>query len=848
MNVMNVKNRKLIRALTLRTIKAGKVRNIVAVIAIALTATMFTTVFSIGGNMLVSMQNATMRQVGTSSHGGLKYLSQEQYDNFKESPLIKDISYNIMIAGAENEALRKKQTEIRYSEDDCAKWGFSYPTTGDMPRAGKELACSTITLDMLGIPHELGQTVPLEFTVRGKKIIEEFTLVGFWQGDDVMAATQVYLSREYTDSIIDVPENPSWDMGMDGVFGSINADVWFSNSFDIEGKMDALVTERGYTLGEIYIGVNWAYAGSETIEPTTATLVVFIVLLILFSGYLIIYSIFTISVSGDIRFYGLLKTIGATGKQLRRIVRGQALLLSLIGIPLGFVMGYALGYGLSPFLMSITSYEGGVTATANPLIFLFAGVFSLITVFISCRKPGRIASRVSPVEAVRYTEAASGGKKEKNARKVTPVSMAWANIMRNKRKLIVVTLSLSLSMIMLNSAYSIVRGFDMEEYLKFMIVSDFSVAELSVYSAMSSYKDFEGVDSEVLNGIDNLDGIEEKADIYFYDDYEHRLSPQGHKNFNAIMDFLKPTIEKEMQHAVEQIEGYKTSGVVPMHIYGTGEMAVRKMSEQPIDYAKLASGKYVLATHVIEGDNGGLPAVYDAGDKISLVNKEGEAREFEVLAVVSYPHSISCQHGHYAESTIVMADNVYLDFYGDKQPMMTIFNVADEQIPAAEEWLSNYCESVNSSLDYRSRSFYKDEFENTQRTFMMMGGALAFILALIGILNFINSVVTSIAARRRELAMLQSVGMTGRQLKTMLFGEGSAYAILTALFSITAGTLLGRLVIQVMAGDIWFFKWNFTITPLLITMPLLFAICALIPIVCYRFMRRESVVERLRVE
>ncbi len=114
-----------------------------------------------------------MRQVGYSSHGSIKFLTQKQYDNIRESPLIKDTSFSIVLGIAENEALNKSQTEIRYGEDKVARWGFSYPTTGEMPRFGKEIACSTITLDALGVPHELGAAIPLEFTLYGKKYNEE---------------------------------------------------------------------------------------------------------------------------------------------------------------------------------------------------------------------------------------------------------------------------------------------------------------------------------------------------------------------------------------------------------------------------------------------------------------------------------------------------------------------------------------------------------------------------------------------------------------------------------------------------------------------------------------------------
>lgn len=179
---MNVQSKPIISKPAARFLKAGRTRNIIAVTAIALTSLMFTSVFTIGGNMITVVQEQTMRQIGTSAHGGLKYLTMEQYENFAQLPLLKDISYNRILGFAENDALRKIQHEIRYSEDKAAKWGFSLPSVGKMPQTASEVACSTITLDALGVPRELGASVPLEFTVGGRHYAETFTLSGYWEG------------------------------------------------------------------------------------------------------------------------------------------------------------------------------------------------------------------------------------------------------------------------------------------------------------------------------------------------------------------------------------------------------------------------------------------------------------------------------------------------------------------------------------------------------------------------------------------------------------------------------------------------------------------------------------------
>ncbi|MDR1687478.1 MAG: FtsX-like permease family protein [Clostridiales bacterium] len=853
---MNTENKKLIRTLTARKLKSNRARNIVAVIAIALTCTLFTTLFAIGASIFKSVQEATMRQVGTAAHGGLKYLTQAQYSHIKESPLIKDISYSIIIGVAENEALRKNQTEIRYGEDKSARWGFSYPETGDMPRAGLEAACSTITLDLLGVKHELGQKVPLEFTLYGQKHRVEFTLAGFWEGDGVMAAQQVWLSEEYLNSVVKMPEKVDFTNGMDDIAGTISADVWFSDSFNIDGKINNVLAERGYAPGEISTGVNWAYmtSGGE-LDPMMTLTALLVIVMILASGYLIIYSVFSISVTGDIKFYGLLKTIGATGKQLRRIVRAQALLLSAAGLPIGFALGFALGYVLTPVIAEITEFKGASSVSVNPLIFVFSGLFSLITVFISCRKPGRIAAKVSPVEAVASFDAKPAGRREKRTHKVTALNMAYANITRKKGRLALVAASLALSVILLGSVYSVVRGFDMELYLENQMSTDFLLSHYSVLSVFVQGDDYQGVDEDVRAEIKKLNGLTGYADIYLHEEPAHKLSQIGHKNLNAILDSgMGDYIAQQWGSrpgVAQDLEKAKTEGIVPLHVYGAGDLAVSEVSPD-VNFDILKSGNYVIATHFFyeNASDAEVKSVYNAGDKLTLTNPEGEEREFEVIAVAGgYPYSMGPQHSHLLMgSDIIMADNIFQTFYSNTNPMTTVFNVADEDISAAESRLKNYTENINPDLDYRSRAYYMKEFESLKRTYMMTGGAMSFILAMVGVLNFINAVFTSINSRRTELAMLQSVGMTGRQLKTMLFGEGALYALITVISSATLGVPLSYLIIRAISGQLWFFKWNFSFMPTFVALPVLLLICAAIPLLCYRFTQKASLAERLRAQ
>ena len=426
-----VKNRQIVSKIAMRSIASRKSRNLIAVLAIALTALLFTSLFTIGGSIIQKMEESTMRQVGTSYHAGYKYLTWEQYEKLQKDPEVRDISYRIAVASAENPELLEVPTEIVY---------YEVKNEGHMPREKYEITASSLTLDALGIPCESGQKVTLSFTVRGKKYQQEFILSGWYEGDPIMSVQPLCVSREYAEEVAPMPSYSfqEGDGSTSDISGRLMAEFNFRNSFNVEGKMAQLTARLGFE--NVPDGVNWAYM-SSSFDPQTAVGILILLAIIILSGYLIIYNIFYINVYGDIRFYGLLKTIGTTGRQLRRMVRRQAWLLSLTGIPLGLVLGWLAGRLLLPqIIKNLNLYDTvNYDASANPWIFAGAALFSLLTVYISCIRPCRIAARVSPVEAVRYTEGQEKSSvkhlKKQPAKKVTMRTFAVANMKRNRKRL-----------------------------------------------------------------------------------------------------------------------------------------------------------------------------------------------------------------------------------------------------------------------------------------------------------------------------------------------------------------------------------------------------------------------------
>ena len=193
--------------------------------------------------------------------------------------------------------------------------------------------------------------------------------------------------------------------------GLLFSEVVLKDKTNIQEQMDSFV----YSIGgnpEDMSADNFILSvenqmGKAMISSESILFAVVFVLMFVLCGYLLIYNIFDISVMQDVRQYGLLRMIGTSTRQIKSIVNRQAVWLTLIGLPIGLIAGFFAGRALLPVVMRIFSYEystASLQASASPMLFVIAALFTILTVFISTRKPAKKASKVSPMEAIRYTE------------------------------------------------------------------------------------------------------------------------------------------------------------------------------------------------------------------------------------------------------------------------------------------------------------------------------------------------------------------------------------------------------------------------------------------------------------
>ena len=847
---------KPIQTLNQRTFKKNKGRNLVAIIAILMTTMMFTTLFTLAQSMSKNMVEMAFRQTGYDGQASFKTITAEQFSLIANHPDVAEAGESLVLGLAQNKKLGGKQVEIRWSSDINAKHSFAMPTTGTMPTAADEIALDTLVLDRLGIPHQLGETVTLEWRkdlAKDEVTISTFTLCGFWEGNESVYASMAWVSREFADEMIG-------DYVADGktsILGLHTAQVILHSDRNIEAAMENILADTGLT--DLKFGVNLAYSPEMNATATQESIPMYLGMVLVFlAGYLIIYNIFQISVTADIQFYGKLKTLGTTTKQIKKLIYGQANRLCVIGIPMGFLLGWLLGMVLVPVLMG--RLEGDVVVSSHPVIFFGSALFAWLTVTISCLRPARLAGKVSPIEALRMSDAAATSKKKskrtRNGASIT--GMAWANLGRNKKRTVTVICSLTLGLVLLSCFYAKNAAFDMEKYLSELTISDFRLDDGSSADYIGGY-DPHGftLNAELVESVEGLAGLEAIGHQYSHQ-FELILDDETVQNIDTFytQEMLDdwatydPSGPAQIKNAMETREAI---GV----LYGMDGIPLDAITQEryllsgSYDAEKFAGGDYVLAIGpAIDSTDterkAALP-VPTVGSSITLEN-----HTYTVMAIV-YPLQ-AVEEGAYEGGvrnqhcmSFIIPTSVFRQQWPENTLRKLFFNVDDAHIPAAEEMLDAYTKTIDTSLPVTSRKTMTEQYEAETRASAVMGNTISVIIALVGVLNFINSMVTAIVSRKKEFAMIQSVGMTKRQLRKMLICEGLDYAAITLMVSYIVSTLAVGIGVRAMTAN-EFSTFHFTLMPLMICTPILLAFAVLIPFLCFRNLEKQSIVERLRTE
>ena len=423
------RNRKCIVRLARRNFKQKKIRNIIAVLAMVLTTVLFTTLFTAGIGAYESIQAAMQQQKGSKSDADLRYMTEEQFARLSGDGRISMHGMRRPIGYLSN--AKTHNIELDYMDAFEQELTFSVPVFGKAPIHENEIATTDRALESMGIQPEVGAEVEVEFVLRGETYRSEMIVSGWWEASNTQTSIML-VSDEFIKANKDLfPYTFDIDREYAGTYFS---DIVFAKKTNMEKQLEEIILDLG---GEPQNMESAKFIGSSVnrvTNPGIGLQNIFILLLFLtlfiFVNYLLIHNIFEISVLQDIQGYGLLKTVGTTQSQIKSYVSIQALWLIMMALPIGLLLGYILGNAILPVALDFMASEyHGLTVefSLNPLIFIGALIFTVLTVVISIRRPISIVAKISPLEAMRYSDQLKK-KSKRNSKKFSVWRLALSLI------------------------------------------------------------------------------------------------------------------------------------------------------------------------------------------------------------------------------------------------------------------------------------------------------------------------------------------------------------------------------------------------------------------------------------
>ena len=843
------RNKEVIKRVEKGMMKANRTRNIFAVVAVALTTFMITTIFSLGINYKENMDLTSVRTSGTNANVSLAMPTNEQEKEIRDLDYVKTVGTQYMIGSVagKNEADRDLAIAMQYY--DNTEWEKHYKEAisnikGEYPKKENEIMLSEDALSQLGIKEpKLDMEIPLSYVSKDGEQKDTFTLSGWFRS--YTGTGMAFLSESYC-------QEHGYTMQNSGVL-SLSLDNPKDNFYDIQDDI---------TLNE-----NQTFQGSVSMSSSSGSVYAMIILLVFFiigSGYLLIYNVLYISISRDTRFYGLIKTLGTTEKQIKTLVKRQALTFACIGIPIGVILAGVLSFGIVPVILENAFDSGKSIMDAemffHPSIFILSIIFSALTVWISCNAPAKVAGKISPIEALRYQNFASTKTKSRNSTNGGKLHvMAYHNVFRDKKRAFLVFMSLFMGITMILGVNGMIGSMKAENYVKKYMDYNFEYRDVQFEQYEQPNKEVPQFDEQFVEEIKQIDGVK-NVDI--------QKTVWGGIAFDEadLEDFMKIKYEdsryktegQSYQEMVADLKKYANAGDYGCYITTLDDKAVEeyntKHPDTPIDIEKFQRGETAIS---------GMDTEYNApntalvGKTLSLTadSSDGKATDFLIdgsFYFGDYENNLSYSMDQRKDISIV-PDIIYVSEAGmerlTKTPIISGIGIDIKDINQLEE-IDSELQTLNGTLtktewSYTSPVGIIEEFNRMNYSLNLLGNGAAVLLIVIGLINFINVMLTGVVARKNEFAVMESIGTSKKQIKKILTLEGGIYALVTTGLIMTLGNAFLLLVADAVPHMADYAKFEYPFALVICLIFAIFIICLSVPAIVYRAVSKETVIERL---
>ena len=802
-----------------------KSKNILIGIAIILTTLLLFVIPSIGKDM-VEVNFAVINKIYPTWHA--------LYRNVDESTVMKLAAHHdVKTYGLRSDAgymnLEDATVSMMYMDRTGMELYKVKLKEGQLPQKENDIVVSKGILEALGQNGKIGDTITVPYQILKDDGLDytkekDFRICGFLADNESSKEQKQYtslVSEAFLKAEIPVEQvKYRFLLQVNGQKGNTTADY----TETIQN------IARQFGISEDDMNINKEYLAANYVDPATIPVIVGIMLIVVLAGIITIYSVYYVSMNQRVREFGKLKAIGATKRQLRQIVLREGMGVALFAIPIGLLIGtVAVKVVLLQFVEHAKDSNVLITEAYKVVakgevqlyywwIYLLAIAVTLCTVYLSLMKPMRMAAKVSEIEAMRYQ---GGSKRQKSSRKgyqfLNIGRLTKRNLAENKKKSTITIVSMAVTGIFVMMVATVLSCANPMESAKSSIVGQYEISPI-VESGNKEHPEYEWAEVQKNNPlneglkqqIEELDGVE-RVDV-----------------FTALKVSGGPFEEKI---GTEFING------VPEEY---AEELKKGITEGNVTYEELKSGDKVILDRALLH---WYPDI-KVGDKLKLNIHDGDntfQKEIEVAAIgeygtglTNYNCLIMAKEG--AEKLTINNSSSYFQVIADKD--------YDEALEASLKAI------VDGSGRLQMRT-WKNEYDTWENAIQMTRGAcyaFIIILAAISIMNLINTMINSVHVRKKELGMMQAIGMSDRQLMKMLQLEGIFYTVGTLIISIGVGSLAGYplFLYAKRTGMFDISTYHYPVTAAIIIILTLFVIQMLLAIFIAKSVRKDSLIERIR--
>lgn len=825
-----------IRKLANRNIIEHKFRHALNIIVV-MCLTIFISAFEIVSSSTYSnVEEDYLKQNGNASQIQAFDVPLERFENFKMDN-IEEIGQSVYIGNAVNDEFRNRPSELRYADSNYAECMFSLPIQGRMPENKNEIAVDRSVLEDLEKDATLGTDITIYWLDEDKKEQSQtFEVVGIWEENSLYTTRNLWVSKDFIKKM-----NTNIDLAFNLKNGKVN------------NKTLGEVAEK-LQIEEEQVISNWVYEDNVQKQIRLETLVYKIgASFILLCGFLILYNIIAISIASDRKLYGRIKTLGASPKQVKLSVFYQYFFDVLIGIPLGLALGYILGSKMVPVV--ITSLDNDIYVYADVKNFISTILLILLVVFVSGIRPAYRACAVDPSDILSEENNLNfQGKTHRRSPGVPALfELSLSNLVRYpKRNVIAITL-LTVGLVLTSCVYVINHSFDISKYMAEIALSDITITEKTLVESWGEYNPKGNtITKEFMEKLEVSGDILEQGVLYSQD-ISLQTSETAYNNVIQYYEQNKCERLKYMEQDVAWTEGYqsfKQTGKCTATIFGIDGLLNDKITDKnriidgTIDKEKFLSGKYMIAQGY-SSDSGEyeLQPTYNVGDKISLNGKE-----FEIMAIAEVPYPITegkTNPGSEFNLTFYVPSSSFLEMYPENTPRKWFLNVEKGKENEMENILKPYMEK---GVPIETEKTIEQNYNNATKSATLLQNIVSIMILVIGIVNFANVIIISVTSRKKEFAMMQSIGMTKKQLRLLLMMEGINISIITLIISYFLSLVTICVGVSAYLQTQWTATYHFSITPLLVVTPVLIILPIVISLICFQRIQKIEIIERLQDE